>query len=385
MKVLLSTDIGSDVDDALTLDVMLNHPGINLRGVYTVNGKVDARAYIAKRMIDLSGKEIPVCKGESKPLGAVVSPYTFFEDYLVDDCFLDKKRMEREGGYDTFYLPLKMVGIVENGTAHLRKQLLEDKHVIFSIAPLTNIAKVIDNAGVRDNVERLYIMGGNLEGVMEHNFRFDYLAAQKILESDIPITIIPSDVCNKYRMPASFKSQFKGDLGKYVRKMFLAFLGAKTVGKFIETCIGGGDLRSHIKNNVTVSLGRGASGDELIRVGNFKDIFFANFDESTAYFETEEFWRDFDKMISYLRDPKYGFRQGREVAEVLTALVPENVSVSDAYVPYCFLHSENLVTEKMNLTCDLEGRTIVLPGEKHEIVREIDYKDFERFLKENLR
>ena len=57
-KIILSTDIGSDVDDALSLLAMLNHPEINLEGIYTVNGDVDSRSRIAKHIVDLSGNNI---------------------------------------------------------------------------------------------------------------------------------------------------------------------------------------------------------------------------------------------------------------------------------------------------------------------------------------
>ena len=46
-KILFSTDIGSDPDDALALLAMLNHPEIDLKGIYTVNGLVDFRSFIA--------------------------------------------------------------------------------------------------------------------------------------------------------------------------------------------------------------------------------------------------------------------------------------------------------------------------------------------------
>ena len=56
-KVLVSTDIGSDIDDALSLLVMLNS-GINLEGVYTVNGDVDSRSFITHHLLKLAGKDI---------------------------------------------------------------------------------------------------------------------------------------------------------------------------------------------------------------------------------------------------------------------------------------------------------------------------------------
>ena len=53
-KILVSTDIGSDVDDALALNVMLKHSGFNVEGIYTVNGDVNSRALIARHMVSLN-------------------------------------------------------------------------------------------------------------------------------------------------------------------------------------------------------------------------------------------------------------------------------------------------------------------------------------------
>ena len=84
-KILLSTDIGSDIDDALALLGMLNQ-NLDLEAIYTVNGDVDTRSYIAKHMVDLSGKEIVVARGESQPLLGP-KPYTFYEEYHIDDKY----------------------------------------------------------------------------------------------------------------------------------------------------------------------------------------------------------------------------------------------------------------------------------------------------------
>ena len=82
-RILLSTDIGSDIDDALCLLSMLNHPDINLQGIYTVNGDVNSRSYIARHMVNLRGARIPVIRGEQKPIAADTKPYTYYESLLI--------------------------------------------------------------------------------------------------------------------------------------------------------------------------------------------------------------------------------------------------------------------------------------------------------------
>jgi len=67
-KVLLDTDIGSDIDDALCLAYLLSHPQCELLGVTTVSGQAKLRAEMADAMCKAWGKDIPVFPGAEKPL-----------------------------------------------------------------------------------------------------------------------------------------------------------------------------------------------------------------------------------------------------------------------------------------------------------------------------
>ena len=55
--LVLDTDIGSDVDDALALAYALRHPEIDLRAVTTVSADTTARARIAARLLALDGRD----------------------------------------------------------------------------------------------------------------------------------------------------------------------------------------------------------------------------------------------------------------------------------------------------------------------------------------
>lgn len=54
--IVLDTDIGTDVDDALALAYALRHPGLDLVAVTTVSGDVAARAAIAARLLGIGGR-----------------------------------------------------------------------------------------------------------------------------------------------------------------------------------------------------------------------------------------------------------------------------------------------------------------------------------------
>jgi purine nucleosidase len=56
--LVLDTDIGGDVDDALALALALRHPDIDLRAVTTVSGDTTLRAHLAARLIAIAGGDL---------------------------------------------------------------------------------------------------------------------------------------------------------------------------------------------------------------------------------------------------------------------------------------------------------------------------------------
>lgn len=67
-KVLLDTDIGTDVDDAVCLAYLLSHPDCELLGITTVTGEAEKRASLASVLCQAAGKEIPIYPGASHPM-----------------------------------------------------------------------------------------------------------------------------------------------------------------------------------------------------------------------------------------------------------------------------------------------------------------------------
>lgn len=67
-KILLDTDIGSDIDDAVALAYLLAQPRCELLGITTVTGEPEKRAMIASAQCKLAGKEIPIYPGAADPL-----------------------------------------------------------------------------------------------------------------------------------------------------------------------------------------------------------------------------------------------------------------------------------------------------------------------------
>jgi inosine-uridine nucleoside N-ribohydrolase len=68
IKVILDTDIGSDIDDAVALAYLLAQPECELLGITTVTGESDKRAMMASVLCRAAGKDVPIFPGVEKPL-----------------------------------------------------------------------------------------------------------------------------------------------------------------------------------------------------------------------------------------------------------------------------------------------------------------------------
>lgn len=67
-KIILDTDIGTEVDDAITLAYLLANPSAELIGITTVTGEVEKRSMMASVLCKIAGKDIPIVSGCEKPI-----------------------------------------------------------------------------------------------------------------------------------------------------------------------------------------------------------------------------------------------------------------------------------------------------------------------------
>jgi len=68
VRVLLDTDIGTDIDDAVCLAYLLLHPDCDLLGITTVTGEAEKRAMLASAICRRAGRDIPIYPGAEHPL-----------------------------------------------------------------------------------------------------------------------------------------------------------------------------------------------------------------------------------------------------------------------------------------------------------------------------
>ena len=73
--IILDTDIGDDIDDALALALALQSPELDVRAVTTVIDDTETRTRLAWKELGLYGRhDIPVATGASEPLLDPVRP-----------------------------------------------------------------------------------------------------------------------------------------------------------------------------------------------------------------------------------------------------------------------------------------------------------------------
>ncbi len=153
-RILLDTDIGSDIDDALCLAYLLCRPGCDLAGITTVSGEPVRRAAIASALCRAAGKDVPIHAGSPLPLLAEQrQPRAPQADALAVD---GRVRWPHQAEFPP-------------GTAveFLRRTIREDPGnlTLLAIGPLTNLGLLFRiDPEIPSLLKRLVLMCGSFLG-----------------------------------------------------------------------------------------------------------------------------------------------------------------------------------------------------------------------------
>ncbi|QHW33967.1 nucleoside hydrolase [Paenibacillus rhizovicinus] len=179
-KIIIDTDIGDDIDDALAIAFALESPELEVIGITTVFKNVNARAKLAVNLLEMAGRpDIPVYAGIGSPIINKVDrneiPCQFSED--------------KDG---------QVVGFGTNGIDFIIDTVMnsDGEITLVPIGPLTNIAiAILKEPELRTKVKEIVMMGGCFYShLSEWNIRCDPEAARVVFESGIPIKAVGLDV-----------------------------------------------------------------------------------------------------------------------------------------------------------------------------------------------
>ena len=189
-RIVLDTDMGTDVDDALCLALALAAPEIELVAVTHVSRDTRLRARISKKLLRLAGRgDVPVHAGCETP---------------------------RSGGNEFAWFGHEGEGILAAGedldiapepAAEALLQLFRSASdlELVAIGPLTNVAAALDaDPDLARRIARLTVMGGHIRRVayggcdfphgVDYNLCSDPAASVRVLSAGIPTRLVTADV-----------------------------------------------------------------------------------------------------------------------------------------------------------------------------------------------
>jgi purine nucleosidase len=187
-RIILDTDIGTDVDDCLALALLVGSPEVKLEAVTCVYGDVDLRARMVLKLLNLRGlSDVPVFAGARKPLLGLRDIY--WEGHEGEGLLTSEDASLTP---EPEFAPDAIVRMVMDNPGQIH---------LLAIGPLTNVALAfLKEPRLAQNLAGLTIMGGVLRGMhdlslpfVEHNIKCDPEAAHIVFASGAPIHLIPLD------------------------------------------------------------------------------------------------------------------------------------------------------------------------------------------------
>src|ERR1700736_3163094 len=190
IPIILDTDIGDDIDDALALSFALQSPELKLLAVTTILQDREGRASLVWKTLSLFGRtDIPIGVGAEQPLVArAITGKVRQVEALGPLDHIPPGRMR--GG-----IPL-IIDTCMNATG---------KVTILAIGPATNIALALRaEPRIKDKIERIVLMNGVFfKPGLEYNTRLDPEASAIVYGSGVPITALGLDVTTQCKLNAA--------------------------------------------------------------------------------------------------------------------------------------------------------------------------------------
>jgi purine nucleosidase len=200
MKVVLDTDIGTDIDDAWALGFALAHPGFDLLGVTVTDGDTAARAKVACKLLQVAGRgDVPVAVGRATkvPPNRLDLQFSWAEDF----------RAKRPVGKPAAQF---LVDLAKKNAGEL---------TLIAVGPLQNVADALRrDPSLGRYLKRVVLMSGCIRGtadepakiIPEWNVVSATADAQLVYSAGLPLTIVPLDSTTQVRLADRERERLKG-------------------------------------------------------------------------------------------------------------------------------------------------------------------------------
>jgi purine nucleosidase len=191
-RIIIDTDIGSDVDDAYALALLVNSPEVTIEAVTTVWADARLRARLARKLLNLLGRpDIPVAVGEDYPI--------------------DRERPAVLMGHEGRGVldDAEKLSLCDEPAAAVIESLLRrypGEIAVHLIGPQTNLGKLLmEKPDLAPLIKEFIVMGGTPfygpreierfgERPLDYNLVTDPDAARVVFESGRPITMVGVNV-----------------------------------------------------------------------------------------------------------------------------------------------------------------------------------------------
>jgi purine nucleosidase len=209
IPVILDTDIGDDIDDALALALALQSPELRVLAITTVLHQGERRADLTYRILELYHRtDIPVGVGAEQPLLAASNNLPIKQTQALASDYhmpLDRRR---------------------NGLELLIETVMRspEKVTLLAYGPATNVAIALRaEPRLAGKLERIVLMNGVFfRPGLEYNTFRDPEASQIVYTSGIPVTTVGLDVTTQCRLSAENLAQMESssfENVKFLRKL----------------------------------------------------------------------------------------------------------------------------------------------------------------------
>ena len=221
IPVILDTDIGDTIDDAVALALVLRSPELDVRAVTTVIDDVESRTRLVVKELGVFGRrDIAVGTGAPEPLlGPMQTTHAREFEVLTPGDTVPPAARRRAVDL-----------IIETLLGS------PDKITLAPIGPLTNIALALKTEPrIKTKIERIVLMGGAfIMGQPEYNIQRDPVAADIVFQSGVPITAVGLDVTLKGKLRAQDLDRLRlaGDPAGHFLMRLLNLAQAETKEEF---------------------------------------------------------------------------------------------------------------------------------------------------------